>query len=93
MGDLQTYLYETPHGIPAFAREKALWPRRPRERDGPQPINVASSWDPELVRGVAEQLRAVGCTLTLSSVANLGVDPRWGRIEERSVRSLCWRVA
>ncbi|WP_167768609.1 glycoside hydrolase family 3 N-terminal domain-containing protein [Haloarcula amylovorans] len=88
VADLQTYLHwEAPRGLPAFVREEGLCGYAGREgATVPQPINVASSWDTklasELARGVAEQLRAVGCTLTLSPVADLGVDPRWGRIEE-----------
>lgn len=88
IANLQTYLHrEAPHGIPAFVREEGLCGYAGREgATVPQPLGVASSWDPELAselaRGVAEQLRAVGCRLTLSPVADLGVDPRWGRIEE-----------
>jgi beta-glucosidase len=85
---LQRYLREeTPHGIPAFVREESVCGYAGRRGAVfPQPIGLASSWDPGLTTAVAEtvgdQLRAVGCRVTLSPVADLGVEPRWGRIEE-----------
>jgi beta-glucosidase len=86
--DLQSFLRaETAHGIPAFVREESLCGYAGRRgATVPQAIGMASSWDPGLVResarAVADQLRAVGCQVTLSPVADLGVDPRWGRTEE-----------
>ncbi|RLM53463.1 glycosyl hydrolase [Halobellus sp. Atlit-31R] len=88
VAELQSFLRtETPHGIPAFVREESLCGYAGRAgATVPQAIGVASSWDPTLARelasAVGEQLRAVGCRLTLSPVADLGVEPRWGRIEE-----------
>mgnify|MGYP006277414173 CR=1 FL=1 len=88
VADLQSYLRsETPHGIPAFVREESLCGYAGRRgATVPQAIGIASSWDPTLAREVAnavgEQLRAIGSQLTLSPVADLGVEPRWGRIEE-----------
>jgi beta-glucosidase len=85
---LQRYLRdETPHGIPAFVREESVCGYAGRRGAVfPQPIGLASSWDPALTTAVADavgtQLRAVGCRVTLSPVADLGVEPRWGRIEE-----------
>jgi beta-glucosidase len=85
---LQSFLREeTPHGIPAFVREESLCGYAGRRGTTvPQAIGVASSWDPglatDLARAVAGQLRAVGCRLTLSPVADLGVEPRWGRTGE-----------
>jgi beta-glucosidase len=85
---LQRYLREeTPHGIPAFVREESVCGYAGRRGAVfPQPLGLASSWDPALARAVADavggQLRAVGCRVTLSPVADLGVEPRWGRIEE-----------
>lgn len=85
---LQGYLRdETPHGIPAFVREESICGYAGRRGAVvPQPIGLASSWDPALATAVADavgtQLRAVGCQVTLSPVADLGVEPRWGRIEE-----------
>ncbi|MFC7078481.1 glycoside hydrolase family 3 N-terminal domain-containing protein [Haloarcula halophila] len=88
VADIQSFLRaETPHGIPAFVREESLCGYAGRRgATVPQAIGLASSWDPALAREVAvavgEQLRAVGCQVTLSPVADLGVEPRWGRIEE-----------
>ena len=88
VADLQSFLRsETPHGIPAFVREESLCGYAGRRgATVPQALGLAGSWDPDLVREVAStvgaQLRAVGCQLTLSPVADLGVEPRWGRIEE-----------
>ena len=88
VADIQAFLRdETPHGIPAFVREESLCGYAGRRgATVPQAIGLASSWDPALAREVAavvgEQLQAVGCQVTLSPVADLGVEPRWGRIEE-----------
>ena len=85
---IQTYLTdETPAGIPAFVREESLCGYAGRGgATVPQAIGMASAWDPGLVRevagAIAGQLRAVGCQVTLSPVADLGLDPRWGRTEE-----------
>lgn len=88
IADLQSFLRsETPHGIPALVREESVCGYAGRRGAVfPQAIGMASTWDPDLVETVAEtvgeQLRAVGCRVTLSPVADLGVEPRWGRIEE-----------
>ncbi|MFD1643593.1 glycoside hydrolase family 3 N-terminal domain-containing protein [Halohasta litorea] len=88
IANLQSFLRsETPEGIPAFVREESLCGYAGRRGvTVPQAIGMASSWDPDLVAAVAsavgDQLRAVGCQLTLSPVCDLGVEPRWGRIEE-----------
>ncbi|MFD1599629.1 glycoside hydrolase family 3 N-terminal domain-containing protein [Halobellus rarus] len=88
VADIQSFLRtETPYGVPAFVREESLCGYAGRRGAVvPQAIGMASTWDTPLVREVAaavgEQLRAVGCQLTLSPVADLGVEPRWGRTEE-----------
>ena len=88
ISDLQSFLRsETPHGIPALVREESVCGYAGRRGAVfPQAIGIASTWDPNLAETVAEtigeQLRAVGCRVTLSPVADLGVEPRWGRIEE-----------
>ncbi|WP_081927285.1 glycoside hydrolase family 3 N-terminal domain-containing protein [Halobellus rufus] len=88
VADVQSFLRaETPYGIPAFVREESLCGYAGRRGTVvPQAIGMASTWDPSLAEEVAaavgDQLRAVGCQLTLSPVADLGVEPRWGRIEE-----------
>ena len=88
VADLQSFLRsEAPGGIPALVREESVCGYAGRRGAVfPQAIGVASSWDPSLAESVAaaigRQLRAVGCRVTLSPVADLGVEPRWGRIEE-----------
>jgi len=56
--DLQTFLRrKTPHGVPAFVREEGLCGYAGREgATVPQPIAVASSWDPELARALARSV-------------------------------------
>ena len=88
VADLQSFLRsEAPGGIPALVREESVCGYAGRRGAVfPQAIGVASAWDPDLAESVAaatgRQLRAVGCRVTLSPVADLGVEPRWGRIEE-----------
>ena len=88
VADLQSFLRsEAPGGIPALVREERVCGYAGRRGAVfPQAIGVASAWDPDLAESVAaatgRQLRAVGCRVTLSPVADLGVEPRWGRIEE-----------
>jgi len=52
----------------------------------PGGIGQASTWDPELIEEVGElvrqQLLTLGVRQTLGPVLDIGVDPRWGRIEE-----------
>ena len=52
----------------------------------PQPLAMASSWDPELIHrvftAVACEMRIRGGHLALGPNLDLGRDPRWGRIEE-----------
>ncbi|HWR66500.1 MAG TPA: glycoside hydrolase family 3 N-terminal domain-containing protein [Bellilinea sp.] len=52
----------------------------------PQPIGLASTWQPELARNmtavISRQLRAIGAQQGLAPVLDIGRDPRWGRIEE-----------
>lgn len=52
----------------------------------PSPITQASTWDPELIRQMSDcirkQLVAVGYRHVLSSVFDIGRDPRWGRLTE-----------
>lgn len=86
--DAQSFLEtETRPGIPAIVREEALCGYAGRRGTAfPQSIGMASTWNPELVErvanGTSSQLRAVGCRATLAPVLDLGLDPRWGRIEE-----------
>jgi beta-glucosidase len=85
---IQSYLRtETGPGVPAHVREEGLCGYAGRGGTPfPQRLGLAATWNPALVRAVdrsiAAQLAAVGCTVTLSPVADLGVEPRWGRTEE-----------
>jgi len=52
----------------------------------PQAIGMGAAWNPELSKKMAfiigQQARAAGSHLMYSPVFDIGVDPRWGRIEE-----------
>ena len=52
----------------------------------PTPINMASTWRPDLVGEAAaiirEEVRAVGVRKGLAPVVDLAQDPRWGRVYE-----------
>ena len=52
----------------------------------PSPINMASTWHPELIEEAAtiirEEMRALGLHKALSPVLDLAQDPRWGRMNE-----------
>lgn len=52
----------------------------------PVPLGLASSWDTDLIeqtaRMAAEESTAEGIAVTLSPVADISRDPRWGRIVE-----------
>lgn len=52
----------------------------------PQPIALAASFDPDLVRSVfamtAEEARLRGTHQALTPVVDVARDPRWGRVEE-----------
>lgn len=81
------FVEETRLGIPAVIHEESTGGFCARQATQfPQGINLASTWDPELVESVAtvigRQLRAVGARLTLAPVLDIARDPRWGRLEE-----------
>ena len=52
----------------------------------PTALSQASTWDPELIQEMADEIReqliAVGYRKALSSVFDIGRDPRWGRLTE-----------
>jgi len=52
----------------------------------PQMIGLASTWNPDLAEQMTTEIRrqmlAVGTRQGLGPVLDIGVDPRWGRIEE-----------
>ncbi|MBC7343839.1 MAG: glycoside hydrolase family 3 C-terminal domain-containing protein [Clostridia bacterium] len=85
---VQEFLVEhTRLGIPALIHEECLagYPGK-GGTCFPQPIGLASSWEPSLVKRVTkvirEQLRSVGIHQGLAPVLDLARDPRWGRVEE-----------
>ncbi len=85
---LQRFLVEqTRLGIPAIMHEESCCGAM--VRDGtmhPQPIGVASTFQPALAEAMAttirHQLLAEGARQSLAPVLDLARDPRWGRTEE-----------
>jgi beta-glucosidase len=86
--EIQRFLVtETRLGIPAIVHEEVCSGLMAREATVfPQAIGVASTWDPELNRLLADavraQMRAMGSHQGLSPVLDVVRDPRWGRTEE-----------
>ncbi len=85
---LQRFLAErTRLGIPAILHEEACCGAMVRGGTiYPQPVGVASTFQPELAEHMASamrrQLLALGARQALSPVLDLARDPRWGRVEE-----------
>jgi beta-glucosidase len=74
-------------GIPILFHDECLHGHAaPKGTSYPQPIALASSWDPPLVHDVfsatAAEVRARGAQQCLAPVVDLARDPRWGRTEE-----------
>jgi beta-glucosidase len=74
-------------GIPILFHEECLHGHAaPGGTSYPQPIGLASTWDPALVSdifsAVAAEVRARGAQQCLAPVLDLARDPRWGRTEE-----------
>src|SRR3989442_479570 len=74
-------------GIPVIVHEESTGGFCHRDATVfPQGIGLAASWDPALVRQVAEvirtQMMAVGARHALAPVLDIARDPRWGRVEE-----------
>src|SRR5260370_37289963 len=74
-------------GIPALFLEEGLHGYMDYgETVFPQSINLATAWNPELVRrtgaAIAAQARANGVDMILGPVLGVARDPRWGRVEE-----------
>ena len=88
MNEIQRFaVEETRLGIPVVVHEESTAGYCAREATVfPQAIGLASTWDEDLVREVADvirqQLRAVGARHTLAPVLDVARDPRWGRVEE-----------
>jgi len=85
---LQKWMKEnTRLGIPILFHEECLHGHAaPRGTSYPQPIALASTWDPDLIHDVfsatAAEVRARGAQQCLTPVLDLARDPRWGRTEE-----------
>lgn len=88
MNEVQRVAVErTRLGIPVVVHEESTGGYCARDATVfPQGIGLASTWDTELVREVADvirrQLLAVGARHTLAPVLDIARDPRWGRVEE-----------
>ncbi len=85
---IQRHLIEkTRLGIPVIVHEEICSGLMARDATVfPQAIGVASTWEPELARAMAEvirvHMRAIGAHQGLSPVLDISRDPRWGRTEE-----------
>lgn len=88
VNDIQWFLVEeTPHHIPAIVHEESLAGLMASTATCfPQAIGLASTWNPELVFRVADEIRRqarlVGTNQCLAPVLDVCRDPRWGRTEE-----------
>ncbi|MEP6493477.1 MAG: glycoside hydrolase family 3 N-terminal domain-containing protein [bacterium] len=74
-------------GIPVVFHEECLHGQAaPDGTSFPQPIGLASTWDPSLVEALytmtAEEARSRGTHQALTPVVDVARDPRWGRVEE-----------
>jgi beta-glucosidase len=74
-------------GIPVIFHEECLHGHAALQGTSfPQPIGLASTWNPGLVHDVftatAAEVRARGAQQCLTPVLDLGREPRWGRTEE-----------
>ena len=83
----QFLLTQTRLGIPALIHEECLSGlMSPGGTVYPQSIGMASSFEPETMRKVTneirKQMRAIGTHLGLSPVVDVARDFRWGRVEE-----------
>lgn len=85
---IQKYFVEqTRLGIPVFFHEECLHGHAAKGATSfPQPIGLASTFNPSLVEQVftltAREARLRGTHQALSPVVDVARDPRWGRVEE-----------
>lgn len=85
---IQRFLLEqTRLGIPAIIHEESCSGYMASEANCfPMPIGLAATFEPDLVRQMADvirkQMRAVGAHHTLAPVVDVVRDVRWGRVEE-----------
>ena len=85
--DVRQSIESQPHGIPPIENGEALHGAQwGMGTNFPQPIGLASSFDPELVGRVADAIgkecAAVGVRQVFSPVVNIVRDCRWGRTVE-----------
>jgi beta-glucosidase len=78
---------ETRLGIPAILHEESCVGYLAKGATTfPQAIGLAATWEPELIKAMADairkEMRAVGAHHTLAPVLDVARDPRWGRMEE-----------
>src|SRR6266581_1351750 len=83
----QVAVERTRLGIPVIVHEESTGGFCHRDATVfPQGIGLAATWDPALVKQVAEVIRtqmlAVGARHALAPVLDVARDPRWGRVEE-----------
>jgi beta-glucosidase len=81
------FLEESRLGIPVIFHEECLHGHAARDATSfPQPIALASTFDPALVeslyRMTALEARSRGAHQALTPVVDVARDPRWGRVEE-----------
>lgn len=81
------FVEETRLGIPIIFHEECLHGLAGKEATSyPQPIGLASTFNPELVEkiysAIAEDARSRGAHQALTPVVDVARDPRWGRVEE-----------
>ena len=81
------FVEETRLGIPVMFHEECLHGLAGKDATSfPQPIGLASTFDPDLVEDVyasiAEDARSRGAHQALTPVVDVARDPRWGRVEE-----------
>ncbi len=81
------FIEETRLGIPVIFHEECLHGLAARDATSyPQPIGLASTFDPGLVEeiysAIAADARSRGIHLALTPVIDVMRDPRWGRVEE-----------
>ena len=81
------FLEHTRLGIPVLFHEECLHGHAALDATSfPQPIGLAATFDPELVRSLyvmtAREARVRGAHQALTPVVDVARDPRWGRVEE-----------
>ncbi len=83
----QFFVEQTRLGIPVIFHEECLHGlAAPDATSYPQPIGLASTFNPELIEqvytAIAEETRSRGAHQALTPVVDVARDPRWGRVEE-----------